>query len=52
MGYNGAGAAIHTDIGTSSTVNGEVANAFASQFEGTLLLGGGDCQSQRDKTWL
>ncbi|KAH6851911.1 hypothetical protein B0T12DRAFT_455667 [Alternaria alternata] len=33
MGFNGAGAAIHMDIGTSSTVNSEVANAFASQFE-------------------
>ncbi|KNG46403.1 hypothetical protein TW65_06859 [Stemphylium lycopersici] len=32
-GYNGAGAAIHMDIGTSSTVNSEVANAYASQFE-------------------
>ncbi|KAI4653348.1 hypothetical protein J4E93_001113 [Alternaria ventricosa] len=33
MGFNGAGAAIHMDVGTSSTVNSEVANAFASQFE-------------------
>ncbi|CAA9963235.1 hypothetical protein PTNB73_06738 [Pyrenophora teres f. teres] len=33
MGYNAQNAAIHTDIGTSSTVNSEAANAFASQFE-------------------
>lgn len=29
-------APIHPLVGTSSTVNSEVANAYASQFEGTL----------------
>ena len=37
MGYNAQSAAIHTDIGTSSTVNSEAANAFASQFEGASV---------------
>ena len=32
--YNGGGAAIHMDAGSSSTGNNEAANAFASQFEG------------------
>ncbi|RMZ67973.1 hypothetical protein GMOD_00004070 [Pyrenophora seminiperda CCB06] len=37
LGYNAPSAAIHTDIGTSSTVNSEAANAFASQFEGACV---------------
>ena len=34
--YNGGGAAIHMDAGSSSTVNNDTAHAFTDQFEGTF----------------
>lgn len=38
-GYNGGGAPSNMDPASSSTVNSQEGNAFASQFEGTSQLG-------------
>jgi hypothetical protein len=56
--YNGGGPPIHMDAGSSSTVNSDAANAFASQFEGMLqppMWGIGAVSvvwgAQCDRTW-
>jgi hypothetical protein len=41
-GYNGGGPPSTLDLGPSSSANREEANAFASQFDGTWLVAGGD----------